>query len=120
MEQTHTEQAFLAKKPSFLPFRSVPLHLFIIFLPKLPLCFSHQALINIILMIFLWVQTSIEMYFMRGGKRSPFLKHLSCLKIYVEIRKKPLDGITIEQTKRDHIVFIVPKITIYIFNCILY
>ena len=71
-------------------------------------------------MIFLWVQTSIEMYFMRGGKRSPFLKHLSCLKIYVEIRKKPLDGITIEQTKRDHIVFIVPKITIYIFNCILY
>jgi hypothetical protein len=22
-EQTHTEQAFLAKKPSFLPFRSV-------------------------------------------------------------------------------------------------
>lgn len=58
--------------------------------------------------------------FHEGGKRSPFLKHLSCLKIYVEIRKKPLDGITIEQTKRDHIVFIVPKITIYIFNCILY
>ncbi len=74
MDQNKNTRSRPFQQRNHLFFRSVQLHLFIIiFLPKLPLCFSHQALINIILMIFLWVQTSIEMYFMRGGKRLKFM-----------------------------------------------
>ena len=82
MEKNGSEQT------NHLFFRSVPLHLFIIiFLPKLPLCFSHQALINIILMIFLWVQTSIEMYLMRGARGHPSLNIYRALKFMLKFVK---------------------------------
>ena len=48
---------------------------------------THQALIIIILMIFLWVQTSIEMYFMRGARGHPSLNIYRALKFMLKFVK---------------------------------
>ena len=48
---------------------------------------THQALINIILMIFLWVQTSIEMYLMRGARGHPSLNIYRALKFMLKFVK---------------------------------
>ena len=88
MDQNKHKRSRPFQQRNHLFFRSVPLHLFIIiFLPKLPLCFSHHALINIILMIFLWVQTSIEMYFMRGARGHPSLNIYRALKFMLKFVK---------------------------------